>query len=51
MDRRAYGCAYVALTTTRTVAAAREALARVHPAEVGTAALARVRELEQERTP
>ncbi len=48
LDRRAYGCVYVALVTTRTVKAAREALGLVHPPEVSAAALARLRELEQD---
>ena len=48
LDRRAYGSVYVALATTRTLTAARQVLARVHPSEVATAALARLRELEQD---
>ncbi len=38
LDRRAYGSVYVALITTRTVKAAREALSGVWPSEVAAAA-------------
>ena len=38
LDRRAYGCAAVALATTRSLTAARQALAGVHPPELATMA-------------
>jgi len=52
MDRRAYGCAGVALSTTGTIAAARKVLGLVRPAEVQAAAMAALDQLaSQEITP
>jgi hypothetical protein len=48
IERRAFGCASVALGTTGTMAAARKALGSVWPAEVQSAALAALRQLERE---
>lgn len=47
LGRRAYGCAAVALATTGTMTAARRALSAVQPAEVQTAALVALVELER----
>jgi hypothetical protein len=50
MKRRAYGCAAVAIATTRTLQAARRVLADWHgPADVRAAALAALDELEATR--
>jgi hypothetical protein len=49
--RKAYGCAYVALTTTGTIAGARKALGDVYPPEVGRDAMAALDQLAQEVSP
>lgn len=50
LERKAYGCAAVALSTTGTIAAARRVLGDVGQADVQAAALAVLEQLATERS-